>query len=170
MSIGQTIGTWCAADVQTSNVPTDQGRASVELRNDNFFVAFTDADLRIARFAARMPQTFDSTSKIDCYLAWTAETSVAGFMRWRIGIERWQAGVHNINTVTWAGDRTEYIKRRPPSNAGVIITAKLADVAFDSCVAGEKFLLEVQRDGSDSDDTMAGDAQMHWLRLVEGPG
>jgi hypothetical protein len=163
MASGNTLVVWTAL----SNEPPTSNAASLDTRNNHPVLDFDASGDEIAIFSGVMPRHY-AGGGITVTVYWMATSATSGNVKWDGAFERHQDDTDDLDSDSFASYQTT-------TDACASASGELAytEIEFengseiDSIAVGESFRFRVRRNGSDSGDTMTGDAELKAVELQE---
>ena len=101
---------------------------------------------------------------------WSASSATTGDVRWGAAFRRIVDDAEDLDSTAFTYDYNE----GNDTTASAVGEVSYFNITFtdgadmDSLAAGEAFILRVRREASDTgNDTMSGDAELHWVHVKE---
>jgi hypothetical protein len=148
-------------------IPTATNYATLGLRNRFPVLQFDDTADESIVFSPLMPQAYNS-GDIKLILRTSGATAISGAAKVSVALERIGDGQQDIDSDGFTDYHGQVVSI--PAISGHVNDTEVkfsSGVDMDSIVAGEKFRVKVTRFGSDGNDDMSGDLELHNIDLVE---
>lgn len=145
----------------STNFPTPDTRNTYNVLD---FDATTEEN---AEFERAMAEDF-GTSGFSVEIEWAASSATSGNVVWGVALDRLVIDSTDMDSArTYATEKT--VTDAAPANSGEFTRAVISfsNSEIDSIVAGDTYMLKVARVAADGSDTMAGDAELKRVRLIE---
>jgi hypothetical protein len=161
---GNTLQTFTnrAASFPSSNFST------FDSRNAHLVLNFDHTTAESCYFEGVLPRNY-SGGGITVGIQWMAATATSGNVVWGVSFERHQAGTDDLDSDSFAAEKT--VTSAVPGTSGHVVYATIAftdGAEIDSIAVGEHFRIKVRRVASDAADTMnADDAQLLSIEVRE---
>ena len=163
MASGDSLCTFVAL----SNQPPGTLAATYGLRNSHPVLKFDSGTNLDAIFAGILPRQY-AGGGITVTIQWVAATDTSGDCVWLASFERMDSGGQDIDSDGFAGTQTATSTANATSGVAIYTAITFTDGAqMASLASGEAFRLKVTRDAVAGGDTMAGDAQLLAVELIE---
>lgn len=143
--------------------------AQHDLQGTHAVLRFDPSTDESAMFTGRLPTSY-AGGGVQVRLVWAAVSGTAGDVIWETSFERVaaQAGGQDIDSDGFATAVTASAAATATAGVTVATTIVHTDGAqMDSLAAGDLFRLKINRDANNGSDTMAGDASLLLVSIVE---
>lgn len=103
-------------------------------------------------------------------LVWSASSATSGDVIWGAAFRRINDDAEDIDTTAHSYDFNASAAATAPSAQGEVSYDNITftdGADMDSLAAGEMFFLRIRRDADNGSDTMAGDAELHYVHVKE---
>jgi hypothetical protein len=160
MATGDTLAIWGPL----AGLPPTSGFASLDVRNGHVVLDFDAAADESALFGAILPAHYGG-GDLTVELHWTSTSATSGNVRWLAAAEKTTGTDIDADGFGSASAATA----AAPTSAGALIKSTLTVSAANAGnpAAGDALRLKVTRDADHAADTMAGDAELWAVHLLE---
>jgi hypothetical protein len=160
-----------------NHVPTTTVAATLDTFNSADTVVqtylvldFDSAQTEYADFAFVVPANYTASANLDVYIGWTCDTAggTDGVV-WSVQFKSVTDDADDLDTVTF-GTAQDFAESTPASVAGEMQVASKTGITFaaaGSPLAGEILFVRLYRDHDAADDTLANDAEFHFMEIRE---
>lgn len=163
MASGNILCVFSALD----NEPPASGYGTFDTRNGHPVIDLDAAADESAVFTGVLPDSY-AGGGLTVTVVWSATSATSGNAKLNAEIERLEDEGTDTDADSFAAARTA--TAAAPATGGAL---QYTDITFtagaqmDSLAAGELFRLRITRDANDAGDTMAGDLEVHAVRVKE---
>ena len=162
MASGDSLVSFIATDNQYAGA----NAAQPDIRNGHPVLDFDQSTVEYAHVKSNLPRHYGGGG-ITATVAWAASTATSGNTKWNIAIERIEDEGTDIDSDSFAAAQTATGGAPATSGAAQYTAVALTNAQIDGLLVGEWFRLQVSRDASHANDTMAGDAELIGVELRE---
>lgn len=163
MASGDILIIWTAL----ANNYADSDYATFDTRNNHPILDFDAAADEIAVFSGVLPRQY-AGGGITITLVWLASTATSGNVKWDGAFERHQDDVTDLDSDNFASYQTNTDVCASASGEPQYTAITFTNGAqIDNLAVGESFRFKIRRHGTDSADTMTGDAELLTIELKE---
>lgn len=147
------------------NEPPTSNYATLDTRNTHPVLDFDDTTAEAAIFTGVLSTTYGGAG-ITISVAFSATTATTGTIGWTVEIERIGDSQLDIDADSFASAQTITAVTVPGTSGFIDVqSVNISNGAnMDSLAAGEQYRVRIKRDVAN--DTAAGDAELHWVRVV----
>ena len=163
MASGDVLARWQAI----AGVPPLTAFAALTRRNNHFVQNFDAATVESIDFGDSLDRRYNGNG-VTLIITWMAASAVTGNVKWNAQFERHDDEATDLDADSFAAYNSTTSACPAASGALQYTTITFTDGAqMDSLAVGEDFRLRVTRHADDAADTMAGDAQLKSVELLE---
>lgn len=134
-------------------------------RNGHPLIGFDDTVDENVLFSSAMSSNY-AGADINIDIDWIAETAITGNVVWGVEIERNAPGINDIDSNSFATQKTATGAANGTSGIITRTTITLSQAEADTVAANDSYRMRIERVASDGSDTMAGDAQILKIAVI----
>ena len=158
------LAEWNAADAILTAVPAPV----LVVRYERQMLAYQKGGaVRFGYFTGVMDNAYDPQQVARLKIHWVAATAVAGDVRWTASFEKLAINGPNVDNLNFGAAQADNSTTNPVNGIISVMVRPLSNADLDTIQPGNPFRLRVGRQSTAPGDTMAGDAQLMRVGLVQ---
>jgi len=162
MASGETLVVCYPAEYQ----PRASNFATIDRRNSQLVLDFDGTADEEAYWVKALPRYYLGKYGLTVKVVWSASTATSGNVVWAASFER-HGGGHDHDADSFAGEQTATAVANATSGVETETSIQFDTTQIDGLLAGEGFRLKLRRLGTHASDTMAGDAEVWRVEVIE---
>jgi hypothetical protein len=145
--------------------PPATNYATIDTRNSHPVLDFNAATEQAALFTGVLPRNY-SGAGVTITIRWGATSATTGSCVWGVAFERITGGL-DINSDDFAAEKTAFNTTNSTPGVETITSITFAHSELGGVIAADTFRFKVARKSTDENDTMAGDAELLAIEIME---